>query len=60
MIRAMMDRVENEEASVIKLKRKRNIQEWKSVRNKKLKAEGVEYAGKTGIKAARKTGAKCR
>lgn len=60
IIHTMMDTLENEVASVIKLKRKRKTEEWKSVKNKKLKAKGVEYTGKKGKKAARQTGVRCR
>lgn len=56
----MMDISENEEASIIKLKRKRNVEEWKSVKNKRLKAKGLEYTAKKGKKAARITGERCR
>lgn len=52
--------VDNEEGSVIKLKRKRNVEEWKSIKNKKLKAKGLEYTTTKGRKAARVTGVRCR
>lgn len=56
----MNNNSDNEKGSVIKLKRKRNIAEWRSVKNKKLKASGLEYNTKKETKAARATGAKCR
>ena len=51
----------NEDDSVIIVKRKRNIKEWKDNKAKRLKALGLEYTSKKGKNLpARSTGTTCR
>lgn len=52
---------ECEDGSVVKLKRERKPEEWKVIKAKRLKAQGLPYINKKGEhKPARVAGDKCR